>query len=127
MARDEAREWLAVAEIDVKAARNCIREPEPTPEAAAYHCQQAAEKVVKAALVATGINPPRIHDIAALVDRLPSAHPLMTMFRELESLTVYGLAYRYPVDEQLTNPPMPAEADVQKWIARIEHLMAALK
>ena len=39
----------------------------------------------------------------------------------------YGLAYRYPVDEQFTNPPMPAEADVRQWIARIEHLLGALQ
>jgi hypothetical protein len=38
MARDEVRRWLAVVEIDLKTARNCIEGPFFTPESAAYHC-----------------------------------------------------------------------------------------
>lgn len=47
----EAAHWLAVAETDLKAVRNNLHGPEPTPEVAAYHCQQAAVKITIAFLV----------------------------------------------------------------------------
>lgn len=72
MAHEAAREWLAIADIDLKAARNCLRGPEPTTKADADHCQQAAEKPVKAALVAEGIHPPRSHNIGALTESAKS-------------------------------------------------------
>lgn len=120
MAHEAAREWLAIADVDLKAARNCLRGPEPTTKAAAYHCQQAAEKLVKAALVAEGIHPPRSHNIGALVDLLPSGHPLRLPLSELERLTVYAVAYRYPIGDILANPPEPSAAEAEAWIALIE-------
>ena len=39
------------------AARNCLDGPHYLPEIAAYHCQQAAEKLVKAVLIHGGIEP----------------------------------------------------------------------
>jgi HEPN domain-containing protein len=117
MAREAALEWLAVAEIDLKAARNCLHGPEPTPQAAAYHCQQAAEKLIKAALVAEGVHPPRSHDIGGLAELLPAGHPLRPAFARLERLTVYAIAYRYPPADMLANPPEPAVAAVDAWVA----------
>jgi HEPN domain-containing protein len=120
MARDEAREWLALAAIDARAARKCLVEPDAAPQAALYHCQQAAEKIAKAALVAAGIAPPRIHDIGALLDRLRPDDPILPLMRELELLTVYGLAYRYPADESAANPPIPSGDEISAWIDQIE-------
>jgi len=120
MARKAALEWLAVAEIDLRAARNCLHGPEPTPQAAAYHCQQAAEKLIKAALVAEGVHPPRSHDIGMLADLLPSGHPFRRAFASLERLTVYGMAYRYPVADVLANPPEPTVAEADGWVALLE-------
>jgi HEPN domain-containing protein len=39
--------WVASADIDLDAARRCLADP-PNVAAAAYHCQQAAEKLIKA-------------------------------------------------------------------------------
>jgi HEPN domain-containing protein len=126
MAREAALEWLAVAEIDLKAARNCLHGPEPTPQAAAYHCQQAAEKLIKAALVAEGVHPPRSHDIGGLADLLPSGHPFRPAFAGLERLTVYAIAYRYPAADVLANPPEPTVTEADGWIALLEKTKADL-
>ena len=56
--RRAADGWLAVATADIRAVRLCLDADEPMLGIAAYHCQQAAEKVVKGMLVMAGI-PPR--------------------------------------------------------------------
>lgn len=83
---DEVLPWLAVVERDLKAARNCLFGPEPTEEAAAYHCQQAAEKLVKAVLVSEGVNAPYSHDIRVLVGLLPKS-PLAALLLPLARFT----------------------------------------
>lgn len=55
---------------------NNLHGPMPSLSGAAYHCQQAAGKLVKAVLVGAGIAFPKTHDIAALVGLLPNGHRL---------------------------------------------------
>jgi HEPN domain-containing protein len=93
----EALRWLAVAGQDLKAVRNNILGPEPALDIAAYHCQQAAEKITKAALIVRGIDPPRWHDIDSLITLLGGTEPLAALLAPLIGLTPYGIAFRYPV------------------------------
>jgi hypothetical protein len=58
------------------------------PEIAAYHCQQAAEKLVKAVLIYRGIEPAKSHDIDALVGRLPPADPIRSALEPLGRFTL---------------------------------------
>jgi HEPN domain-containing protein len=82
---------------DLRQVVNNLQGPLPSPAGAAYHCQQAAEKLVKAALVKPGLAFPKTHDIAALVGLLPAQHRLKDKFRSFEKLTPFGVAYRYPL------------------------------
>ena len=116
---DEVLPWLAVVERDLKAARNCLFGPEPTEEAAAYHCQQAAEKLVKAVLVSEGVNAPYSHDIRVLVGLLPK-YPLAALLLPLARFTPYATAYRYPVDDPFGAPPSPSVEEVADWVKEIE-------
>lgn len=124
---DEVEPWLAVSERDLRAARNCLFGPEPTTEAAAYHCQQAAEKLVKAALVSHGVNVPFSHDIRVLVGSLPAADPLRPRFMLLARFTPYATVYRYPIDDPLGIPPSPSVEEVGGWVAEIEAVMRQLE
>jgi HEPN domain-containing protein len=45
--RHEANAWLARADEDLRAVRPCLDAPPPVLGVAAYHCQQAAEKLIK--------------------------------------------------------------------------------
>ena len=45
-------------------------------DSVAYHCQQAAEKYLKAALVAYGGRPPHTHNLRALLDELSQVVPV---------------------------------------------------
>ena len=85
-AHELARRWLDTARADLMAARNCIDGPYYLPEIAAYHCQQASEKLVEAVLINRGIEPAKSHDIDALVGRLPPADSIRSVREPLGRL-----------------------------------------
>jgi HEPN domain len=99
MATDAVAGWLAVVDDDLRQVVNNLYGPMPSLIGAAYHCQQAAEKLVKAVLVEANTAFPKTHDIAALVGLLPSGHRLKAKLHNLEKLTPYGVAYRYPAED----------------------------
>ena len=67
MATDIVAGWLAVVDDDLRQVVNNLGGPMPSLSGAAYHCQQAAEKLTKALLVEAEIVFPKTDDIAALV------------------------------------------------------------
>ena len=78
--------WVAAADDDRRAVENNLHGPKPTIRAAAYHSQQAAEKLIKAVLVSTEQHPPRTHDLGALLDLLPAGNPLLPVLTPLTFL-----------------------------------------
>ena len=117
MAADATASWLKIVDEDLRQVVNNLRGPLPSPAGAAYHCQQAAEKLVKDALVKAGLAFPKTHDIAALVGLLPAQHRLKDKFRNCEKLTPFGVAYRYPAEDEWEIPS--AEA-IETWRKEIE-------
>jgi HEPN domain-containing protein len=89
---------------------------------AAYHCQQAAEKLVKAVLIHRGIEPARSHDIDTLIGRLPQADPSQPILRTLGRFTPYAIAFRYPGED--IDPSPPSRDDLLIWIGEVD---AAIK
>jgi hypothetical protein len=67
MATDAVADWLAVVDDDLRQVVNNLYGPMPSLIGAAYHCQQAAEKLVKAVLVEASTAFPKTHDIAAML------------------------------------------------------------
>lgn len=55
MASSGPPDWLAVVDDDLRQVTNNLHGPMPSLGGAAYHCQQAAEKLVKAVLVEADI------------------------------------------------------------------------
>jgi HEPN domain-containing protein len=49
--RELVRQWLAKADLDYRTAERLLGDTEPIRESVAFHCQQAAEKYLKALLV----------------------------------------------------------------------------
>ena len=95
-----ARRWLSKARTDLVLATVVLERDREGLEgwAAAFHAQQAAEKALKAVLVARGEDPPRIHNLRALVAILPSDLRLSASADDLASLTQFASATRYLVD-----------------------------
>jgi HEPN domain-containing protein len=62
-----------------------------------FHCQQAAEKYLKAWLQENGLPLPKTHDLEKLLDDLLPHDATLGVFRAgLVRLTRYAVDYRYP-------------------------------
>ncbi len=91
------REWLRKADGDRTSARACADLPRPPRDAVCFHCQQTAEKCLKAVLQELGLPVPRTHDLEALLGSLALHHPSLTRLkRGLVFLTQYAVETRYP-------------------------------
>jgi len=90
-------QWVKKAEQDVVAAR-ALAAQKPTPrDAACFHCQQAAEKYLKALLQEVGAAVPRTHNLKQVMDLLlPHEATLRPLRRSVASLTKYAVEHRYP-------------------------------
>ena|SRR6266498_1061197 len=96
MKRQTAR-WVSKAEEDVAAARGLAVVKPPPRDAVCFHCQQAAEKYLKALLQELGDPVPRTHDMEDLLDLLlPHDATLAPLRRSVASLTKFAVEYRYP-------------------------------
>jgi HEPN domain-containing protein len=94
---DEAAAWLARARQDLRAAEVDIEVEPALLGDAAFHCQQAVEKTLKALLASRGRPFRKTHDIGELavacLEYEPSLEPLL---RRSAALTEYAWRFRYP-------------------------------
>jgi HEPN domain-containing protein len=124
--RREAAGWLAVAREDVRVVRACLTLNPPALGVAAYHCQQAAEKLAKGLLVAAAVAFRKTHDIDELADLVASNYPeCRDLLHTIRPLTVWGIAYRYPAIEDIPEP-VPDSAELHHTIGIIEQLAQRL-
>lgn len=85
--------FLDLAAQDVDAARTLAASGN---RYAAYHCQQAAEKLMKAVLLHRSIESGTEHRLDVLVDKLPDTDPWKPRLRPLDVYSPYATTYRYP-------------------------------
>ena len=97
--RDLVEQWIAKADVDYRAAERLVADSEPIREAIAFHCQQAAEKYLKAFLVRHQVEFPKTHSLERLLDLVAPVSPeLAASLEATEALTPYGVEIRYPGD-----------------------------
>ena len=91
-------EWIEKAEADFQGATDLKRRRKaPLPDLVCYHCQQSAEKYLKAYLIAQGVVPPAIHDLNQLLLLCTHHDPTLVRFQALaQTLNPYGVLIRYP-------------------------------
>jgi HEPN domain-containing protein len=93
----EVREWVRKAGQDRRMAEAGLAQQPPITDAAAFHCQQAVEKLLKAFLVHRRQPFERVHDLGALIDSCASLDPAWNALRDaVEPLTAYAVRFRYP-------------------------------
>jgi HEPN domain-containing protein len=62
-----------------------------------FHCQQCAEKYLKALMEELGLPVPKIHDLPRLLRALQTHHPSLRSHRRgLHFLTNFAVGARYP-------------------------------
>ena len=95
MPPDDPREWLARAHSDLIIAEAHL--PGVRIEDLCYHAQQAAEKAIKAVLLAQSGGFPYIHDLAELLNQVQQAGlEVPDEVLDAAVLTPYAVEGRYP-------------------------------
>ena len=103
------RGWMTKALHDMQTARIVANATDGPLDTAIYHCQQAAEKSVKAWLQSEDDPFPKTHDIKDLVKRASAINANFEQFAQAaDVITPYVSAFRYPggFDE-----PMPTQEE----------------
>jgi HEPN domain-containing protein/predicted nucleotidyltransferase len=86
------RRWVCKADRDIEAVRRLLESGNGCPyDVACYHCEQAAERYLKALLTFYGIQAPRTHDIGHLHELLPLRCQLPIPNADLEYMSAYGI------------------------------------
>ena len=111
-------DWLHYAENDLDAAQYLFDRPyRKQIEIVCYHCQQAAEKALKACLVAYGDEIPKTHDLVALC-RLCALFD-DSFLGQLEfcgDLSLYIARVRYPNKIEVTEQDAKEALEMAKGI-----------
>lgn len=116
-------DWLRYAYSDLELAR--VRRPSKVLlEGLCFHAQQAAEKALKAVLIAKGVPPPKTHNIRTLLDLLPQDVIVPQDVEDAASLTDYAVMSRYPgvfesVDEKEYKETIRLAESVVLWAETI--------
>jgi len=116
--QDFVRQWLAKAETDLAAA-GILWEAAPADYyPCAFHCQQAAEKFIKAYLVCQQVEFRKTHDLEYLLALAVQVEPgIEATLISSTWLTPFGVEFRYPGEY-----PEVDRATAQKALAEARHV-----
>jgi len=91
--------WLKKSKNDLKAAKKLVQKPDPLYDMAVYHCQQTAEKALKAYLVFKNIELFKTHDLNFLLSKcIIIDKSFSDLYDDCELLTPLATEFRYPDD-----------------------------
>jgi HEPN domain-containing protein len=103
--RELVQAWLIKARNDLETAQQIAALPNGHLDAAVYHCQQAAEKVVKGFLAFHDHRLERTHDVERLITLASRYEPGYSAWIDAGIiLTPYATAYRYPGESSVLEP-----------------------
>jgi HEPN domain-containing protein len=96
--REVTREWISKAEGDYRSAEILLFQIEnPEVDTGCFHCQQCAEKYIKAFLTEQDIDFPRNHDLVQLLGLCLTVDESFENIRDLlRKLENFGVIIRYP-------------------------------
>jgi len=102
------KQWLEKAKDDLRAAEYLSTMHHPTPdEIICYHCQQSAEKYLKAFLFSQDIEPEKTHDLEYLLQICKKCNTdFSILLSNVYILNRYGVLPRYPNELGINNEDM---------------------
>jgi HEPN domain-containing protein len=108
------QEWLRYSQSDMTAARYMFYNVNPKElEISVFHCQQCAEKALKAYLVAHELDPPKIHDLLILCKMCAEIDTeFLSLVNISSDLNPYAVAARYP--KQLVSDEAEVKVSIDK-------------
>lgn len=120
-------DWLAAALEDRRVAAACIAMEPPLRGIAAFHCQQAVEKLLKGFLTLAGKRGRKTHSLAELGAAAARSFPEITEFvASTGGWSGWAVEFRYPSRRRLPKPP-PEDDELRQALDVIDALAARLR
>ena len=117
--------WLRVAERDRRTVLACMAADPPLRDSAAFHCQQAIEKLFKGFLTLAGKRGGKTHSLEQLGTVAQASFPdLADLAAAARNWSEWGTAYRYPSEDAAHEPE---DRDIRAALDVIEQLTARLR
>ena len=117
------RAWLAKAWSDLRSAKGLAAMVDPPLDTAIYHCQQVAEKAMKAFLCHGAAPIAKTHDVVRLVI---AASALDSSFNALsadaDTLAPLATAFRYPDESDWSAPMEPTHTEFDEALAAAQRI-----
>jgi HEPN domain-containing protein len=112
------REWIRKAEDDFRAAEILAAEHGLFHDQVCFHCQQSAEKYLKALLDELGVAFSKTHDLEDLLGLLPPHYATLGRNRRgLRFLTGFAVDPRYPLLRTTKRQAVSA----LRWAGKVRH------
>lgn len=123
----ETKEWYRMAVMDLGVARHLEATYYPKPlEIICYHCQQSAEKAIKALIMYYGCEGgmPKLHDLSFLLNQIRNkVHIEDEYYDYADALTPYGVSIRYPnelfLEERHAKDALEFAGKILEWVKGI--------
>ena len=126
---EHAKSWIEKAKNDLLNADNNLAAEQIPYDTVCFHCQQAAEKLLKGYLVSQGREYPITHNLFVILEDILEFDPSADSLREiLAVLNPYSVEVRYPGDAWMPTPEDTKEArqaaqEVFEWLqTKLERL-----
>jgi HEPN domain-containing protein len=122
---ETAKQWIAKADSDLLNADNNLKSEKIPFDTVCFHCQQAAEKILKAYLIANQKPYPITHDLFLLLEQIIQFDSDAERLRDtLALLAPYAVEIRYPDDyfmptTQDASEARRAAAEVYEWLKSV--------
>lgn len=117
------RAWVRKAENDYRLAVQTAGGSAPFHDNVCFHCQQSAEKYLKALLEELGLTIPRVHNLDDLLGLLKPHHASLSGLRRgLIFLTDFAVGFRYPFD----NASKRQAVSAVRWAGRVREVCRSL-
>lgn len=121
------KEWYDLAKMDLGVAKHLEAAYRPKPlEIICYHCQQAAEKGIKALIMYYGAEGglPKLHDLSFLLNQIKNKVTIEDKYYDYaDTLTPYGVSIRYPnelfLEERHAKTAIQYAGEIMEWIDSI--------
>lgn len=108
---EHAGSWIEKAKNDLLNADNNLAAKQIPYDTVCFHCQQAAEKLLKGFLVAHDIEYPITHNLFVILEKILEYDPTPDSLRQsLAILNPYSVEVRYPGDAWMPTPEDAKEA-----------------
>ena len=93
------KEWLVFADEDYSTAEDLLKNDNIYARSICFHCQQAAEKYLKAFIIKIDLPIIKTHNLAVLVGQIKEVDKSVVEIEKLAvGLSEYAVTVRYPDD-----------------------------